>query len=116
MAKRRRKHEVVTHPEDPKQVRCTCGWPHGWGERWVSKRSLTMHRRSENIKGRRVRTLRTLNNGYGKVPKSTEATIGGIFQSKYYNLEFDPCKGCGVALYIRKVFKSDVLLLSEDDE
>lgn len=53
------------------------------------------------LKGRKVKTLRELRNGYLTIPKGAELTIVGKHSG--YGLRGDPCPQCGVQVHISKV-------------
>lgn len=67
------------------------------------------HTTEWKFKGRKVRTLNPLRNGWGEIPAGTIATItrkhGG------FNLLTEPCPRCGLRASISKVPYTDVVLL-----
>jgi len=61
------------------------------------------------VKGRRVRILRALTNGWMTIPAGTECCITRKFQG--YSLTSDKCSHCGVQIHISRVKWYDVDLL-----
>lgn len=61
------------------------------------------------FRGRRVKVLQPLNNGWGTIPAGTIATI--VRKWKGFTLEADPCPCCGLRASISKVKFYDVDLL-----
>lgn len=58
------------------------------------------------FKGKKVISLRKLRNGWSELPAGTVFTIED--KSGGFSLQSDPCKCCGVRVYIRKVHPSAV--------
>ena len=70
----------------------------------------TYHRMTlEQLKGQRVKTLRTMTTGVAVVPVGTVCTITGKFNG--FELESVPCQTCGVKVRITRVSPRDVDLL-----
>lgn len=61
------------------------------------------------FRGKRVRTLRELRNGYTVIPKGAVLTI--TRKSSGFLLEGDPCEHCGVRIRISKVSPCEVELV-----
>ena len=72
-------------------------------------RGAYAHTPEWKLKGRKVRTMRDLENGWGRIPAGTIATItkkhGG------FSLMTEPCPHCGLRASISKVQYQDVFLL-----
>lgn len=67
------------------------------------------HTPESKLKGRMVRTLRDLKNGWGVIPRGTIATIAG--KQGGFSLQSEPCPCCGMRVSISKVPYTDVELL-----
>jgi len=71
------------------------------------------HKRTgEWFKGKKVRTLYELRNGYTVIPEGTVLTI--TRKSSGFTLEGEPCEHCGVQVRISKVEPYSVELIEAD--
>lgn len=69
---------------------------------WTEYRRLKL----EDMQGRRYRTARTMRNGNIEIPMGTEVRIVG--KRSGLSLRSEPCKCCGVAVFISRVEPSGV--------
>jgi hypothetical protein len=73
------------------------------------------HKYTESYwKKQKVKTNKVLRNGFMEIPAGTVCDIKRKFSG--FTLETDPCKVCGVRIYIRKVPHEDVDLITNKGE
>lgn len=65
----------------------------------------------EYFKGRKVRTLCGLHNGWINIPPDTVCIISRKYMG--FSLETEPCPHCGVKVFITRVSCKDVELVEE---
>lgn len=69
-------------------------------------------RRFSDWKGKRVRSVRKLRNGFGEMPVGTiyklHSALGGL------SLSSEPCKCCGIEQFIRRVHPRDVEVVYDE--
>lgn len=68
-------------------------------------------KRVSDWRGKRVRTLRVLENGWCTIPAGTFAVVDAVGGGVGLSLRCDPCAHCGVQAHIRKVSTSYVEML-----
>lgn len=68
-------------------------------------------RLKRDCKGLKVRTRTILKNGFMEIPENSVCTIDQAF-SYWVSLSGPKCPHCGVCIFIRKVHRTDVELLS----
>ncbi len=66
-----------------------------------------------DLDGRKVRTRRSMKNAHIRIPAGATCTVRGSWRSGVL-LEMEPCKHCGVSVFINHVHRDEVLLV--DDE
>ena len=83
--------------------------PHSVGPQMITE---AHYRRftEEQWKGRKVRSLRDMRNGYAELPAGTIFTITGKY--KGFSLVSDPCATCGVKIHIGRVSGASLELVS----
>jgi hypothetical protein len=65
----------------------------------------------KQLKGRRVRVLSELRNGYAVVPVGAQGEVAGKF--KGLAVVFDPCEHCGMRVRMHKIEPHNLALVDE---
>lgn len=66
----------------------------------------------EQLRGRKVRTLCPMSNGFVEIPAGTILTIGRKFSG--FTMRSEPCSLCGVRVLISRVEPQSVELLPKE--
>jgi len=65
--------------------------------------------------GLRVIFLKDQGNGYGKLPAGTEGTVR-TYNNKGIEFESDKCECCGVKIFMTRLQRCDVEVLTPEEE
>jgi len=68
--------------------------------------------KKKDLIGCRVRSLHALSNHHIKIPKGWEGVVDGVWR-RTVHIQHDPCDRCGVAVYMRQIPLSSVVLITE---
>lgn len=72
----------------------------------------TVDVKMEVLRGKRVRTRRTLTNGMMQIPVGTICVVDGWWRSGV-SLKSAPCSHCGIKVSISQVHRDDVIIVDD---